>query len=62
MLFVYYLGLYSASATIFTVGIYFFANTLDRRGSRLVYGLCAGLYFAITAAIAASPAAAPTLP
>ncbi len=51
--FVYYLGLFSASSTIFAVAIYFFASTLDRRGARIVYATCAVLYFAFTAAIAA---------
>ncbi|MFO0613040.1 MAG: hypothetical protein U0414_10650 [Polyangiaceae bacterium] len=50
--FIYYLGLYSASATLFTVGIYFYASSLDRRGAWAVYGTCAGLYLLATGAIA----------
>jgi hypothetical protein len=50
--FIYYLGLYSASATLFTVGIYFYAANLHRRGAWAVYATCAGLYFLLTGAIA----------
>jgi serine/threonine-protein kinase len=49
---VYYLGLYSASSTIFTVGIYFFGSSQDRRVARTTYATIALLYFGTTAAIA----------
>ena len=49
---VYYLGLYSASSTIFTVGIYFFGSSQHKRVARTTYATIALLYFLGTAAIA----------
>ncbi len=49
---VYYLGLYSASSTIFTVGIYFFGSSQHRRVARTTYATIALSYFLMTAAIA----------
>ena len=49
---IYYLGLYSASTTIFTVGIYFFGSSQSRRVATTVYLTVAGLFFFATAAIA----------
>ena len=42
---IYYLGLYSASATLLTVGIYFFGSSQVRNVAWSAYIACAVLYF-----------------
>jgi eukaryotic-like serine/threonine-protein kinase len=49
---IYYLGLFSASATLFTVGIYFFGSSRYRSVARTVYGTTAISYFIATLLIA----------
>ncbi len=49
---IYYLGLYSASATLLSVGIYFYGSSESRAVARLAYINCAALYFVVTLGIA----------
>ncbi|NUP08968.1 MAG: protein kinase, partial [Polyangiaceae bacterium] len=48
----YYLGLYSASATLLSVGIYFYGSSESRRVARAAYITTSALYFVVTLAIA----------
>lgn len=49
---IYYLGLYSASASVLSVGIYFYGSSESRRVARAAYGTAAVLYFIGTFGIA----------
>ena len=49
---IYFLGLYSAAATLLSVGIYFYGSSESRRVARTAYGVTAALYFIGTLAIA----------
>ena len=49
---IYFLGLYSASATLLSVGIYFYGSSESRWVARTAYGTAAILYFLVTLAIA----------
>jgi serine/threonine-protein kinase len=49
---IFYLGIFSASATVLAVGIYFFGSSESRRVARLAYGTTASLYFLVTLGIA----------
>ena len=49
---IYYLGIFSASATILAVGLYFFGSSESRVIARASYAATAGLYFLVTLAIA----------
>jgi tRNA A-37 threonylcarbamoyl transferase component Bud32 len=49
---IYFLGLFSAAATLLSLGIYFYGSSQSRTVARSVYAVCAGLYFLLTAAIA----------
>ncbi len=49
---IYFLGIYSASATILAVGIYFFGSSESRKVARSAYASTASLYFVVTLAIA----------
>jgi eukaryotic-like serine/threonine-protein kinase len=51
-LIIFYLGIFSASATVLAVGIYFFGSSESRRVARVSYGVTASLYFAATFGIA----------
>lgn len=51
-LIIYYLGLYSASMTFLTVGLYFYGTSQSRRVAWWAYGSISALYFAGTLAIA----------
>ena len=53
VLIIYYLGLFSAAASILTVGIYFFGLSSSKLAARTVYGCTAISYLILTAAIAA---------
>jgi tRNA A-37 threonylcarbamoyl transferase component Bud32 len=48
----YFLGLFSAAATLLSLGIYFFGSSQSRTVARGVYAACAGAYFVLTAAMA----------
>ena len=49
---IYFLGLYSASATLLSVGIYFYGSSESRWVARAAYATAASLYFVMTLAIA----------
>lgn len=49
---IYYLGLYSAAASMLTIGIYFFGQSSFEQAAKAVYATVAGLYLALSAAIA----------
>jgi eukaryotic-like serine/threonine-protein kinase len=49
---IYYLGLYSAAAAVFTLGLYFFCGSSDAQSATAVYVTGAILYFAVSGAIA----------
>ncbi len=54
VLIIYYLGLFSAAASILTVAVYFFALSGSPESGRSVYAAIALLYFVLTAGIAAN--------
>jgi hypothetical protein len=49
---IYYLGLFSASATLLTVGLYFFGSSQSRRVAWTAYLTASALYFVATLGIA----------
>ncbi|HTJ81401.1 MAG TPA: protein kinase, partial [Polyangiaceae bacterium] len=51
---IYYLGLFSAAATLLAVGIYFFGSSQVRKVAWATYLACAILYFVVTLLIAVS--------
>ncbi len=51
---IYYLGLFSAAATLLTVGLYFFGSSQNRKVAWAAYLTCAILYFVATLLIALS--------
>jgi len=51
---IYYLGLFSAAATLLAVGIYFFGSSQVRKVAWATYLICAGGYFVVTLLIAIS--------
>jgi len=52
MVIIYYLGVFSAAAAVFTVGLYFFSLSSSRSGATAVYVVSASVYFGVSAAIA----------